>query len=125
MIILLTMQLALASVTPAEPPRTGREVWVHVANEDTPLAGETVRVLHRPGLHGETEIAIGITDSRGRVRWQPSKAGVAELRAGSETQRVVVMSRPPTGTSVLLTLLVLLGAGALAIGSRARTWRRE
>ena len=123
--ILLATQIALASVTLAEPPQIGGEVWVHVTDEDTPLAGETVRVLHRPGLHGESEVAIGITDSRGRVRWQPSISGVAELRAGSETQRVVVASPPPTGTSVLLALLALLGLGALAIGSRARTWRRE
>src|SRR5690606_23043937 len=75
--------LAWASITIEDPPRPGEETVVVVTDDaGRPRAGETVRVIHRPGLGGEREVAVGITDARGRVRWTPQMDGVTIVRAG-------------------------------------------
>lgn len=96
----------------------GQEVVLAVIDEaGDPRSGETVRVIHRPGLAGEQELAIGISDGRGRVRWTPEVSGVARIRAGEETTTVrIVAATPPIAVATTLGLLLLTSAGALGYG---------
>ena len=123
---LLVWGLALAQVTVDPPPRVGEESVVEVLDEfERAEPGATVQVVHRPGLDGERQIAIGITDSRGRVRWTPEVAGVAVLRAGDRRTPVVVgwTGVPPT-TASLLAMLMLAAVGLMGYGLLPRRRRR-
>jgi hypothetical protein len=104
--------LARAAVEVETPPVEGTETVIHVTDSMGDAdAGETVRVVHRPGLAGERELAIGITDGRGRVRWRPEQGGIALIRAGDQTSMLQIQrSRVPTTT---LVVLALLAAGGL------------
>jgi hypothetical protein len=106
--------------------RQGEEVVLAVTDEaGDPRSGETVRVIHRPGLAGETELAIGISDGRGRVRWTPEVSGVARLRAGEEEAMIrIVPTSPPIVVVVTLGLLLLTSAGALGHGGWGHRLRR-
>lgn len=118
MIWLLLTQLASAEVAMEIPPMVGSETVVLVRNDEgRPSAGETVRVVHRPGMAGELEIAIGITDGRGRVRWTPEVPGLAIVRADDETQQIqVARDDLPTGTLTLLVLMFLASMSGVAYG---------
>lgn len=96
----------------------GVEVVVMVRDARNELvSGETVRVIHRPGLAGERELAIGISDGRGRVRWTPEVPGVALLRAGDGAVRVLVEpDDKPIGIVVLLAIMFCASAGSLVYG---------
>ncbi|MBX2800924.1 MAG: hypothetical protein KTR31_24805 [Myxococcales bacterium] len=120
MTVLWLSHLAMAGITFESPPLHGAPTVVVVADDDgRPRAGETVRVVHRPGLSGEQEQAIGITDGRGRVRWTPAVPGRAEVRAGQEPLEVrVAWARAPLGTVLLLVLCALAGIVALGHGLR-------
>jgi len=110
--------LAWASITIEDPPRPGEETVVVVTDDaGRPRAGETVRVIHRPGLGGEREVAVGITDARGRVRWTPQMDGVTVVRAGEERLSVrVTPAETPLGTVTLLVVLSLAALGSLGYG---------
>src|SRR5690606_11937455 len=70
-------------LTWAPPPRAGQETTLTLTDlRERPVAGATVQVVYREGLGGERQRAVGITDSRGRVRWTPELSGVVEIRAG-------------------------------------------
>lgn len=118
MIALLLALVASATIEIETPPTPGEETIVRVLAQDgRPRAGETVRVVHRPGLAGQRELAIGITDARGRVRWTPAEAGVAVVRAGEERLPVrIAPPEAPRDTLVLLGLLLLAAGGALGYG---------
>jgi len=118
MIWILLCGLAMAEVTVEIPPALGAEtVLVVLDDEGRPRTGETVRVVHRPGMAGELEVAIGITDGRGRVRWTPEVPGVAIVRADEETQEFnVERAELPTGTLTLLLLLLLASATSMLYG---------
>jgi len=120
--LVLFAGLASATVTFTPVPIVGQATVVEVLDADQhPRSGETVRVLHRPGLAGEEEQAIGITDGRGRVSWTPSSPGVAVVRAGEEREAVhIATTTPRLDTWLLLVLLGLAGASSLAIS----TWKR-
>ena len=111
-------QLCWAGVEITPPPAVGTESVIVVTGPDDQVqVGKTVTVVHRPELSGEHELAIGITDGRGRVRWTPESGGVAELRAGKETLPVTVAwSETPLSTGILLVLLGIAGLGALGYG---------
>jgi hypothetical protein len=115
---MLALSLAFAQVTVDPAPRVGVETVVEVVDElETAEPGATVQVTHRPGLDGERQIAIGITDSRGRVRWTPEMGGVAILRAGDRLAPVVVgWSAVPPATASLLVLLLLAALGLTGYG---------
>ncbi len=130
---ILALSLALADA-PAEvpppltfepPPEVGAESVITVTDDLGRIQpGATVQVLHRPELDGERQIAIGITDSRGRVRWTPELAGVARVRAGDIAEPVVVGRPGPPPTAVTLLALLLAGAaGGTVYGFAA--WRRR
>lgn len=112
--------LAVAGMSWEDEPREGVEAVLAVVDEaGAPRSGLTVRVIHRPGLSGEREVAIGITDGRGRVRWTPEQPGVARLRAGDEEQLVRIGTARTEPTPLLiLGLLVATGAGALGLALR-------
>jgi len=123
LVIAWSLATAEASVSLEAPPKVGQATVVLVQGDgDRPRSGETVRVVHRPGLAGAEEQAIGITDGRGRVRWTPSAPGVATVRAGDETHAVhVAPASPRVDTWLLLGLLTLAGIGSLVGG----TWQRR
>ncbi len=114
----LAARVATAGIAVEGEPVAGQPVVVLVTDaEERPRRGETVRVVHRPGLAGEREVAVGITDGLGRVRWTPDLPGVGELRAGDEALRLRVgRQRVPTDTAVLLGLLGVAAGGAVAYG---------
>ena len=110
----------------AAPPAVDVETTVTVQDAaGTPSPGATVRVTYRPGLDGEREVAVGITDGLGRVRWTPDQGGVAELRAGPNRRRVEIERGGAPASSLTLVLLLLLASlGALAYGVLPRRrWR--
>lgn len=118
MILPWLASLAWASITIEDPPRPGEETVVVVTDDaGRPRAGETVRVIHRPGLGGEREVAVGITDARGRVRWTPQMDGVTIVRAGEERLSVRVLpTETPLGTVTLLVVLSLAALGSVGYG---------
>jgi hypothetical protein len=122
--------VASAAVTLDEAPaREGTESVLLVTDEaGDPRSGETVRVVHRPGLAGEKELAVGITDGRGRVRWTPEASGITRIRAGEEIEviRVATVGLPTTPI-VVLGLIGAAGLGALGygVGGPRRPRRRE
>lgn len=118
------LSCALASVALESPPVEGTEVVIELrdARGDAD-SGETVRVVHRPGLAGSHELAIGITDGRGRVRWTPAEGGLARLRAGDQVLDLrIEPRRRPDLTVSMLAAVALLGAGLLgfSVGYRPR-----
>ncbi len=108
-------------------PRAGVESTLLLVDaQERPVPGATVQVVHRGGLGGERQRAIGITDSRGRVRWTPELPGVAEVRAGDARRPVAIAwSRRPVGTLAALALLVLAGLGFAGYGWTPRSARRR
>lgn len=122
MSLLWWLSAARAEIVVEVPPYQGIETVILVTDEAGESAsGETVRVIHRPGLGGERELAIGITDGRGRVRWKPEQGGVALLRADEQTLRVqITPSALPVATLVLLALLAAAGLLSLAGGLLGR-----
>lgn len=116
---------ARASIEVEASPKEAVETVILVTDElGDPASGETVRVVHRPGLAGERELAIGITDGRGRVRWKPEQEGLALLRAGEQTTKLHIEAHSPPITSlVLLGLLVTAGLGASLYGLLGRRGR--
>ena len=112
--------VALAGVHFEAPPAAGVETIVAVTDAaDQPAPGETVRVVHRPGLTGEEDLAIGITDGRGRVRWTPTQGGIAVVRAGDERLPVEVAGGVGAAAAPWLALFVA-GGGLIGVG-----WRRR
>ena len=109
--------VAVASIEVDTPPVLGAETVVVLRDaQGNGRGGETVRVIHRPGLGGEREVAVGITDGLGRVRWTPEVGGVARLEAGEEQLRTVVAQPPPAETVVGLILLFLCGVAGIFWG---------
>ena len=113
---------ALAAVTTESPPLEGVETRIALTDErGEPASGETVRVVHRPGLSGEQELAIGITDGRGRVRWVPAAPGVARIRGGDEVLLVdVAPARLAVSTAVTLGHVAAAALACLAYGLAER-----
>lgn len=122
MIWLLCLAALGAPVTIEPPPQVGLQSMVLVLDElERPEPGVTVQVVHRPGLAGERQQAIGITDSRGVVRWTPHHGGVATLRAGDRRlPMVVAWQHTPLGTWVLLVLLGVAALGFAGYGVSSR-----
>lgn len=119
----LAIGLASAAVVLEPEPVESMESVLTLTDADgRPRSGETVRVLHRPGLAAEQEQAIGITDARGQVRWTPSRAGVAHVRAGDEVRPVhVTAARLRPDVPLLVALLLLGGLAAIGYGVRPRS----
>jgi hypothetical protein len=110
--------LAFADLTTEPAPVVDTESVILVTQPDgTPLGGETVRVVHRPGMVGEAEVAIGITDTRGKVRWTPVEPGLSVLRAGEQSRTLQVgRIESPKALFALLLILVVAALTALAYG---------
>jgi hypothetical protein len=119
--VLLGAPADAAVATEAEPHQ-GTETAITLTDADgQPASGETVRVVHRPGLAGEQELAVGITDGRGRVKWTPSQPGVTRIRAGDQVLLVrVAPAAVGASTPVSLGLLAAIALGALLWGFAER-----
>ena len=112
---------AHGSILVEEPPELGVSNWITVTSGDRPVGGETVSVVHRPGIAGEQEIAVGITDARGRVRWTPARSGVTTIQAGPRRDTIHVTAViPPPEAITLLGLIIMAGLGSLLYGLRLR-----
>ncbi len=120
--MILWAAVSLADVGFESPPAEGAETVVTVARDGEPVGGATVRVVLRPGLAGSREVAVGITDGRGRVQWTPEAGGLTAVRAGDEVVTVLVAAQqPPAATLVTLGALVAAAAAFLGVGlARAR-----
>ncbi|MEN0067658.1 MAG: hypothetical protein AAGA48_36345 [Myxococcota bacterium] len=116
---------ASASITLEAPPQVGDEVVITVTDPfGEPRSGETVRVFHGPELTTEREVAIGITDGRGRIRWTPSTPGVAELQVGEEPLRIrVAPAEAPLTVMFLVAVLMVAGFGATGVALLPRRAR--
>jgi hypothetical protein len=114
---------ALAGVGFESSPRDHEETVITVTREGEAAAGETVRIVMRPGLGGSRELAVGITDGRGRVKWIPEGAGLTEVRAGAESVTVLVAGDLPPVTVGVFGLLAAVAAGFLVVGFRPRRER--
>ncbi len=122
----LWLAAALAGIQIDAPggPRVDQAATITVTDgADHPLPGQTVRVVHRPGLALEQEQAIGITDARGQVAWSPSAPGLARVRAGDTWQSVHVAGPVPATTVAALVALVLAAAASIGWGLRSGAWR--
>ena len=123
--IALWLALACAEVRVEGEPVQGKDVLITILDDaGRAREGIGVRVVHRPGLRGETQLALGLTDSLGRVRWTPETGGTATLHAGRDTLdlRVVPAALPSTTlTWLILSWLTALGA----TGFGWLTWRRR
>lgn len=118
--ILLLAWLAHAEILVGSDPLVGEEVEITVLDDlSRPLSGTPVRVVHRVGLAGERELAVGLTDSRGNVYWKPGQPGRALIRARTQEHTVHVRAEtPPTNTFILLGGATLLGLALLGIAAR-------
>jgi hypothetical protein len=124
--MLLASWICVAATTFEAAPTLGASTVIVVSDGDgLPSPGETVRVVYRPGLAGAVEQAVGITDRRGRVRWEPAQAGLVAVRAGRDEQITrVAWPSPPAATLVLLVALLLASLGSVAVGLGGRWgWR--
>jgi hypothetical protein len=120
--VIALVATAFAGITVEAPPRAGKETVVVVQDEQgNPRGGQTIRVVHRPNLPGEQELAVGITDGRGRIRWTPRSAGVAWVRAPDDHLPVRVAGPLPVSVPLLTIALLASGVAALA---RGVVWRR-
>lgn len=111
-----SLAVAFATITIDPPPQVEVEsALVVLKDEERPAAGATVRAWLHPGLPEEREIAIGVTDARGRVLWTPEVAGRVRIEAADqELGLLVVHPQPPTGPLALLLLMIAAGVGATA-----------
>jgi len=116
--IALLATLAFADIVVESPPVAGQEVTITVVDDvSMPVPQATVRAIHRPGLPGERDLAVGLTDARGRVYWTPSDGGPMLLRARDEEAVVHVdYAQAPTTSLVLLLGSAGLGLGLLLWG---------
>lgn len=123
----MLIQGALAGVELETIPRVGDETAVTLTDDlMRPQAGVTVRVIHRPSLDNSRELAIGITDSRGRVYWTPDQSGVAQIAAGDHRLPITISwKQPPPTTVTLLALLLVGGLVALVWGLLRGPTRRR
>lgn len=94
--------------------------------DNRPIVGATLRVLHRPGLPGEVELGLGITDSSGRVAWTPEISGPATLstrvhHAPVELDVAIARTSWPLNALVPIGLLMFAGLSLMALGVRGRS----
>lgn len=117
---------ARAGIALDAAPVAGADVTITVTDDfGDPRSGETVRVMHSPDLAAVREVAVGITDGRGQVKWTPVAAGVAELRVGNDPKRVrIAPDRLDPTTALLLGLLGIVGLGATVVGLSPLARRR-
>ena len=118
----LSSALAVQHATLSVHASVGDEVIVSVVDDDqASMPGQTLTVIHHPGSPDEREVGIGITDSRGRVRWKPDQGGVAELRVGDrDVLRFDIATPYPSPSAIVPLVLALLGA----VGALIRGWRK-
>ncbi|MFK7931323.1 MAG: hypothetical protein AB8H79_24280 [Myxococcota bacterium] len=116
--ILLFSSLALAVLQVEAPPQAGTEVAITLLDDlSRPVAGATVRAIYREGISEERDLAVGLTDARGRVYWTPKQGGPVVLRAKRDELRVNVAYGWPPLTPIAVGIPVgTLGMGLLAFG---------
>jgi hypothetical protein len=116
--ILLLAWLAHAEIVVEPPPSAGVQTAVTVLDDlSRPVSGATVRAVERSGLSDQRDVAVGLTDARGRVYWSPGAGGPTVLRVRDETRVVHVAYAGPDETALtLLVLLLSLGLGATVVG---------
>jgi hypothetical protein len=117
---LLAATWASADVRVTGDPQIGGEFVVEVVDADgRPAPGTAVRVIHRAGLWGESQVAVGLTDSLGRVRYVPEIAGETLIRAGEEEVRVhVAWPTAPAGPVSHVAAALALALTLVAWGVR-------
>lgn len=116
--ILLLASLAFAEIIVEPAPVAGTEVAITVLDDlSRPISGATVRAVARPGLARERDLAVGLTDNRGRVYWTPRDGGPVVLQARTDSTRVhVAYAQAPRESMVLLILLGIIAMLATTVG---------
>lgn len=127
MICLLFALWAHAGIEIDPEPVAGVESTITLIDDaGRPRTGIGVRVVHREGLGGEQQDALGLTDSLGRVRWTPADGGSTVVHAATEERRLTVgYAALPSATLTLLGVLALAGLGAMGAGLRPRLQPRR
>jgi hypothetical protein len=119
---LLLTAIAHAGIVFEPAPQLAEETVLTVLDEQQqPVAGATVRAFHREGLAQARELAIGITDIRGRVKWTPAEAGPVRVDASKLSAEVfVAWPAPPADTVIPWLLIPLAGLPMLWLGRPRR-----
>ena len=116
-----TVSTAAADVVLREKyPTRGVSTELFIQDDaGAPVSSASVSVTYRPGSSVEAVESIGVTGPSGRIVWNPSTAGIAELLAewdgGSSNANVSVkFASPPVGG-----ILIMIFAGLLLIAGSA------
>lgn len=124
MILLLSLWAQAAVMVDPAPVQGAESTITLLDDSGAPRPGVTVRVFHGRGLELVEEVAVGITDARGRALWTPQRAGRTVVHSEHEERAVhVAWAGPPRGLLALL-LVLLLASGAAVVhgrGSQALT----
>ena len=129
LLLMLSHAWAEPRLVVAGTAQEGSPVEVQLVDADNrPIVGATLRVMHRPGLPGEVELGLGITDSSGRVVWTPEVAGPATLstrlhQAPVELHVAVSHVSWPLNALVPIGLIFLTGLALMGLGVRGRPRR--
>lgn len=109
----------------APPPRVGSEVIITLTRDGSvPSAGVTVTATRFPGLPAQEEVALGLTDGWGRVRWAPSAGGVYAVSAhGTTALASVPWPSPPIEAAAPLAALLVVSALSAAWGLTRPRWK--
>lgn len=116
--LLASLAWSASNIVIEGEPTTHETVAIDVIDDlSRPVSGATVRAIRRPGLPGERDLAVGLTDARGRVYWTPKRPGTQILRAREHELIVHVRPDTPSPTPiVLLSSSGLVGLGLLVWG---------
>lgn len=121
----LVLGLAHAGVVATPPPEAGAPTTLLVTDDaGAPRVGVTLSIVRHPGLPDAHEQGIGITDSRGRVRWTPDLPGPVAVHDPDRRLTLVAVGWPAPPLSVLVPFLLLgLAVAGMAAAPRLPTPR--
>lgn len=114
--LLLALQLAHAGVVATPPATPGATSQILLSDAQGAVKrGGTASAVTRPGLPGQAERGLGVTDARGRVRLTPEGSGVVVVRLDGRDVGAVHVAWPAPPASALVPLVLLGGLSLLGV----------